>query len=106
MAYITAIVLPATPTALQVNTEDIGYLSSAGESYEYVRVDEYQTSQLPADGPFPPPEQSQGSPTQPLSAAGSTITFQNLKAGTSYTFLLWGVASIDGYGGNYPVYID
>jgi hypothetical protein len=106
MAYITAIVLPASPDALQVNTEDIGFLSSAGESYEYVRVDEYQTSQLPADGPFPPPEQSKGSATQPLSAAGSTITFQNLKAGTSYTFLLWGVASIDGYGGDYPVYID
>lgn len=106
MAYITAVVIPTSTTELQVNTDDITFLSSAGESYEYVRIDEYQTSKLPADGPFPPAEQSQGSSLNPLSAAGCTTLFQKLTPNTSYTFLLWGVASIDGYGGDYPVYID
>ena len=89
-----------------MNTEDITILSSSGTSYEYVRIDQYETSQLPAKDPFPPAEQSQGSSVNPLSAMGVTTIFQNLKPNTSYTFLLWGVASIDGYGGNYPVYID
>ncbi len=106
MAYITAIVISTSATELQVNTQDITFLDSAGETYVYVRIDEYQTSQLPAKGPFPAPEQSQGSSTSPLSASGVTTFFQNLKPNTSYTFLLWGVASLDGYGGDYPVYID
>jgi hypothetical protein len=106
MSYITALVISTTTSELQVNTDDITFLSDAGASYEYVRIDEYQTSQLPTKGPFPPPEQSQGSASSPLSAMGVTTLFKNLKPNTSYTFLLWGVASIDGYGGNYPVYID
>lgn len=106
MPYITALVISTDPTKLQVNTDDITFLSDAGAFYEYVRIDEYQTSQLPAKGPFPSPEQSQGSATSPLSAMGVTTFFKNLKPNTSYTFLLWGVASIDGYGGDYPVYID
>ncbi len=106
MAYITALIISTSATELQVNTDDITFLSSAGESYEYVRIDEYQTSQLPAKRPFPPAEQSQGSAINPLSAMGVTTFFQPLKPNTSYTFLLWGVASIDGYGGDYPVYID
>ncbi len=106
MSYITALVVSTDPTELQVNTEDITFLSDAGTSYEYVRIDEYQTSQVPAKKPFPPPEQSQGSASSPLSAMGATTIFKNLKPNTSYTFVLWGVASIDGYGGDYPVYID
>jgi len=106
MAYITA-VLTDSATELQVNSEDITSLSDSGVSYEYVRIDEYKTSQLPTkDDSFPPPEQSQGSPLNPLSAAGCTTLFQKLTPNTSYTFLLWGVSSIDGYGGDYPVYID
>lgn len=86
---INANPIPSDPTSLQVNWNE-----APDEVYDTVAIDEYQTSQLPAKGPFPPPEQSQGRPDG-LPALKGTTEFHNLKPGTSYVFVIYGTRGTD-----------
>jgi hypothetical protein len=92
MLSINAAAVANNQTLLQVNWGEISDQGYEGVSYTGVVIAEYASSKPLDLGKLPAAEQTQGNTTNPLSAGGGTTEFHNLKAATSYVFVLYGVA--------------